>query len=92
MPRVPLGYQQLTGMSSATGLTVPNGARSVDLTIEVAGVRFRDDGTNPTATVGELLQPGVSSLSPLTYFGNLNKLRFIQAAAGAVLNAAFYKT
>jgi len=92
MPRVPLGYQQLRNITSSTGLTVPSGSKSVDLIAEVANVRWRDDGVAPTTTVGALLVTDTTQPVPFTYFGNLSKLRFIAAAAGAILNAMFYKT
>jgi hypothetical protein len=90
MPRVALGYQQITNLTTVQSLTVPPGAKSVDLEAEGATIRFRDDGVNPTATVGFPLSTGVSP--PFTYFGNLSKLRFIQAAPTATLDAMFYKT
>ena len=43
-----LGYQQITSLSSATGLTVPQGATLALIVPETQNVRWRDDGTNPT--------------------------------------------
>jgi hypothetical protein len=81
-----LGYQQLTSISASTGLTVPAGADLVVLSIEAQGVRYRDDGTAPTAAIGMLLPSG----SVFEYTGNIGALRFIQATAGAIVNAAYY--
>ena len=54
------GYQQITDLSSSVGLTVPtvtpeglNGKPVFALIIaEGAPIRWRDDGTAPTASVG----------------------------------------
>jgi hypothetical protein len=89
-----LGYQQITDLSSAVGLTVPllapdgsNQKPTFALIIcETQGVRWRDDGTSPTASVGMPLAAGV----PLQYDGDLNKIKFIQQTASAKLNVSYY--
>jgi len=53
---------------------------------EVAGVRWRDDGTAPTASVGMPLAVGV----PLQYDGDLTKIQFIQQSAGSIINVSYY--
>ena len=89
-----LGYQQITSLSAAAALTVPvvdaNGL-SVKPTIaiitpEAAAVRWRDDGTDPTGTVGMPLASGET----LQYDGDLTKIRFIQQAPGAIINISYY--
>jgi hypothetical protein len=89
-----LGYQQITSLSSATGLTVP----SVDLNglscrpsiaiivSETQAVRWRDDDVNPTASVGMPLAAGVT----LQYDGDLTKIKFIEQSASAKLNISYY--
>ena len=89
-----LGYQQITGLSSAKGLTVP----SVDLnglacrpsialiTPETQGVRWRDDDIDPTASVGMPLAAGVT----LQYDGDLTKIKFIEQTASAKINVTYY--
>jgi len=81
-------------LSSATYLTVP----SVDLNglackptiaiiiAEGAAVRWRDDNTVPTATVGMPLATGVT----LQYDGDLNMIRFIEQTGTAKLNVSYY--
>jgi hypothetical protein len=89
-----LGYQQITDLSSAVGLTVPtlapdgsNQKPTFALIIcETQGVRWRDDSTSPTASVGMPLAAGV----PLQYDGDLNKIKFIQQTASAKLNISYY--
>jgi hypothetical protein len=84
--RKPLGYSQLTSLSSATALTVVSGARYALIQAETQAVRYRDDGTNPTSSVGMKIADGES----VAYTGDLAALRFIEAAASAKLNVLFY--
>lgn len=90
-----LGYQQITSLSASTALTVPTVDPSTGsnikptialITPETQGVRWRDDGVAPTATVGMPLASGVT----LQYDGDLAKIRFIQSSAGAILNVSYY--
>lgn len=83
----PLGYQQITSLSAATALTIPSGTSFCIVTPETQAVRWRDDGTNPTATVGYPLDAGVE----LVYTGaQLARLKFIEQAASAKLNICYY--
>lgn len=90
-----LGYQQITSLSSAQGLTVPDKdpvtGLLMDPTVayivaETQGVRWRDDGVAPTASVGMPLAAGV----PFPYDGDLNKIKFIEQSSSAKLNVSFY--
>lgn len=81
-----LGYQQITSLSSAAALTVPPGATLALIVPEAQNVRWRDDGTAPTATVGMPIYVGAS----LSYDGDLNKIRFIEETASAKINVSFY--
>lgn len=89
-----LGYQQITSLSSSTALTVPttdlNGLACKPsiaiITPETQGVRWRDDDTAPTASVGMPLAAGVT----LQYDGDLTKIRFIEQTASAKLNVTYY--
>lgn len=85
--RTPMGYQQITNLSAATGLTVPVGATVADITVEGNSVRYRDDGTAPTASVG---MPLIQTQS-LEYTGSLAAIEFIQSGSGALLNVSYYK-
>lgn len=84
---VGLGYSQITSLSSAVGLgTIPAGATRALITVEGQPVRWRDDGTNPTTSVGMPLAAG----DIIDYDGNLSALKFIETASGAKLNVYFY--
>ena len=82
-----LGYQQITSLSSAAALTVPNGTILAIITPEAQAVRWRDDGTNPTATVGYPLAVGAELRYTAAQFA---ALRFIEQAASAKLNIVYY--
>lgn len=89
-----MGYQQITSLSSSTGLTVPtkgpNGLVGTPtlavIVCETQAVRWRDDGVAPTSSVGMPLAVG----QPLEYDGDLTKIRFIEVTASAKLNVSYY--
>lgn len=89
-----IGYQQITSLSAAAGLTVPTTDKSGNkqqptfalIVAETKDVRWRDDGTNPTASVGMPLTAGV----PFQYDGDLTNIKFIETAASAKLNISYY--
>ena len=82
----PLGYQQVTGLSSAKALTPPAGANFAVINPETKSVRWRDDGTNPTGSVGML----IAADGEFTYQGDLAAIKFIETAVSAVLNVSYY--
>lgn len=82
----PLGYQQITNLTSAVGLTVPEGATRAFIQAEAQQVRWRDDNTNPTTSVGMVLDAG----SSIYYVGDLSKIKFIEITASAKLNVTYY--
>lgn len=87
----PLGYQQITAgtLASSTTLTVPATSTIAVIQVEAAGVRWRDDGTAPTATVGMLLAPG----NTLTLSGaaELAAVAFILSSGSPILDVSYYK-
>lgn len=84
---IPLGYEQITNLAAAVGLTVPAGTRLVLVIPETQAVRWRDDGTNPTASVGQPIAVG----SELSYDGaSPTRLKFIEQAASAKINVVYY--
>ena len=82
----PLGYEQITSLVTAAALTVPAHASLAIIQATGQSVRWRDDGSNPTAAIGMTLAVGES----LRYTGNLAAFKAIQTAATAVLNASYY--
>jgi hypothetical protein len=83
-----LGYTQITNLAAAVGLgTIPEGTETVLVQAQTQNVRYRDDGTDPTASVGMILVA-------LTVYefsvSQLARMRFIEATASAVLNLSFY--
>lgn len=83
------GYQQITTLSSSIGLTVPDGCFMALITPETQAVRWRDDGTAPTTSVGMPLSAG-TTLKYTGGFDGLKALRFIEQTASAKLNVAYY--
>jgi hypothetical protein len=81
-----LGYTQITSLTSATGLgTIPSGTFYVVITIETAGIRWRDDGTAPTASVGMPVNSGAT----FSYTASFSKFQMIQQTSGAVADVYF---
>src|SRR4051812_41589186 len=82
------GFQQLVVSTAAVALTVPTGAARALITLEPTnGVRWRDDGTNPTAAVGMPLAGGATWECEAV----LDAVRLIRSgAADATLNVAYY--
>lgn len=82
-----ISHTQLTGISAATGLTVPDGTCRIDVAVTGQAVRWKGDGSLPTASVGMPIAVGAtvsfSVASP-------SALRFIEQVAGAVLDVTFY--
>ena len=84
------GFQQITSLNASIGLTVPDGVRYAIIECDhTAGqyVRWRDDGTAPSATVGMTIPPGAQLIYNAS---DLKQIRFIEEAAGAKLNIAYY--
>jgi hypothetical protein len=89
-----IGYQQITSLTSAASLTVPqrdlsglNQRPTFALITPLTGnVRWRDDGVAPTSTVGMPLAAGVT----LQYDGDLTRIRFIDNGGTAELNISYY--
>lgn len=83
----PKGFQQITDLSAAVALTVPSGARVAMVQAETQDVRWRDDGTAPTTTVGMLVTAGDPAVLMV---GDLAAVEFIETSASAVLNVTYY--
>jgi hypothetical protein len=65
---------------------VPVGATVAIIQAEAQSIRWRDDGTNPTTSVGMVLSAGES----LFFTGDLAGFSAIEVAASAKLNISYY--
>lgn len=83
-PLIPKGFDQQTLAGTAQGLTVPQNAIYAMIQTESA-IRYRDDGTDPTTTVGIQLP----AQAAVFYTGDLSKFKMI-AVVAAVVNIAYY--
>jgi hypothetical protein len=83
----PLGYQQLNVTTGAAAtLTIPRGALFATIYVMGAPVRLRDDGTAPTSSVGQLVQPG----TVIPVVSNLVQFQAIAVGSAAVLDICYY--
>lgn len=96
----PLGFCQITSLASAVSLvtascatgSVPTGATIAEICVEAAGIRYRDDGTAPTTTVGIPVEPTSTSPICFAYAVNpLSNMQLIAISGSPVVNALFYK-
>lgn len=83
---IQLGYQQITSLSSATALTVPAGAAYAIVQAETQAVRWRADGTSPTASVGMTIPAG----GELQLEAALSTIKFIEVTTSAKLNVHYF--
>ena len=83
------GYQQLPVGATAVGLTIPAGAIQMAVAmVETDAIRYRDDGTDLTSTVGTPVQINV----PITICrGSLSKFKAIRVTTNATLNILYYR-
>lgn len=72
------------GGQAAAG--IPNGTTKLLIQCAAQAIRWRDDGTAPTAAVGYPLAVGVD----FVFTGNFANLRLIAQSAGAVVNLVAY--
>lgn len=87
LPTTSAGYQQITATGTAQSLTVPSGATIAEICVETAAIRYRDDGTAPTATVGMPAAAGTC----FAYSGPLRAFQFIAQSGSPVVNALYYQ-
>lgn len=89
-----LGYGQLTSLSSAVAVStvsggIPAGTVTVLLQPEAQNVRYRDDNTNPTASVGMILVANTIYEFSVAQFA---QMKVIETTTSAKLNISFYGT
>lgn len=87
---------QITSVSSSTGLSsctggIPSGTVWAIVTVESNAARWRQDGTAPTSSVGQLLPASSStSVQQLIVFPNtLSQLKLIPVTGSMTINATF---
>lgn len=95
---VPLGYAQFTsGFNAAQALTVPDNAVVCVVQVNGGGIRWRDDGADPTTAAGIFLsgyETGSVPRETLQYNGALSDFRFIEDATAGTPNTvdvSFYR-
>lgn len=81
------GVKPLPGLSTARGTSQQSRFISGALIqAEAQDIRWRDDGTDPTTTVGNLIKANTT----LEFQGDLDKFRMIGAVGGAIANVSYY--
>lgn len=90
--RTPKGLQTLTVTNaSASALTVPAGANMAIISVEGNSIRFRDDGTAPTTSIGVIVNPGSTLELHDVVLLKAIQLIAVDNSASAVINASFYQ-
>lgn len=93
----PAGFCTLTVTSTAVALSscsggIPPGMTYAHIANEGAAYRWRDDGTAPTASVGQPWPAGTAaSPSFLEYYAAYPALQFIAQGGTTTLTITFYK-
>lgn len=82
-----ISYEQITSLSSATGLNIPANASMVWLQAETSNIRYKLEGGTPTAASGMIMR---STEPPIEIQTALAPMKFIQEAAGAILNVTYF--
>ena len=77
------GYETITVSGTAGGLTAAtvSGLNKAMITVEIAQVRFRLDGTAPTSTVGHILE--VNDVLELDTPESLSAVSFIRTGGNS---------
>lgn len=83
------GHEQITVSSTAVALTVPTTptVRFAVVSIQSNPIRTRDDGTNPTATVGLLWQ---SNEKIIVCQSSLSAFRMIRQSSDATVDVSYF--
>lgn len=93
----PSGYCQITSLGSAVNLvtascstgSVPAQATIAEICVSTAAIRYRDDGTAPTASIGVPVGSGFCFPYSVSV-GGFAALSLIQQSAGAIVDISFY--
>ena len=86
----PLGVVQTSSLSASTaaGLpaTIPSTAKFALINVLTQNLRWRDDGADPTTSVGMQIEAG----KDFWYTGDLSTFKMISEIANAEVNVAYY--
>lgn len=79
-------YQQMSVTTVVNLTTVPAQATYALISPETNGIRWRDDGTDPTAAIGMPVAAG----STLTYDGDPTKIRIVSQSGTSTVNVSYF--
>ena len=79
--------QMALAVATNTTLTVPAGATLAQICVEGASVRYRDDGTAATASLGTPAAAGAC----FSYSGPLASLSFTAQSGSPTIDVSYYK-
>ncbi len=82
------GYEQLTISTAVISLTVPRLAKMAVITVEDQPIRYRDDGTAVTTTVGTLIKADGGVVVCGKAMGTIGFIR--DGATDATINVNYY--
>lgn len=95
-----LSYCQITSLGSAVAMitascatgTISTSGNIFEICVETAGIRYRDDGTAPTASVGMPVVPASSSIPACFQYsgGKPSALQFIALSGSPVVDIIAY--
>ena len=93
LPLQPLGYCQLTSLNAATNFSacsggIPAGANVAWISVGSEAIRYWDDGTPPTTSVGFPVAAG----GTLFYVGTPRLIQLIEQKASATVDVLFYRS
>lgn len=79
--------QMALAVGTNTTLTVPNGATLAEICVEGSAVRYRDDGTVATPSLGI----PISSGSCFAYSGPMSALSFTAQSGSPAIDVSYYR-
>lgn len=86
----PVGYEQKTVSTTAVTLTKPAGASRAIVMVEDQPIRYREDGTAPTSSVGVLCPAGTRfELESSSAISNFKAIR--SGGTDGVISVNYYR-
>lgn len=87
----PMQFLNSTQLAIAQNLpSIPAAATVAEICVENAGIRYRDDGTPPTASVGVPVIAAASAPVCFQYAGSLSAIQFIMISGSPSIDVAYY--